>query len=218
MRFILPSKNLKLFLLILIGALMTGCDNPNGDGSDKKGSDEKMKSESVAPVQKEPPKLVYDSAGNITERHSISYRQKDNSIRSRDSYYYKYDNRRNVVEETKKSFDPDGNLVFRIVNFYFYNDLNQKTEQKFYSYDANDSLKQEARNTYVYDKSGNVTQEKNWNPDGTIKAIINSSRSEEGYLTSEEYINYNPDGTKKSHKKFYYSKFGLERTEDLMKK
>jgi hypothetical protein len=167
---------------------------------------------------REAPRLVYDSLGNIIERHSVSYRQKDNSVRSRDSYFYKYDNRKNVTEEIKKSFDPDGMLVFRNVNYYWYNELNQKTEQKFYSFDTNDSLTQQARNTYQYDDKGLLKQEKTWYPGGSIKSIINSSRSEDGLLTAEEYIDFNPDGTKKNHKKFHYSKYGLERTEDLMKK
>lgn len=201
--------------MILLSLPMLSCLNSGNEANDRK--DDSITG-TVAANQKESPKLIYDNQGNIIERHSVSYRQKDNSVRSRDSYYYKYDEHKNVIEETKKSHDPNGNLVFKNVNFYYFNEQNQKIEQKFFSYDANDILNQQARNTYSYDQGGNVLQEKSWYEDGSIKSIINSSRNPDGYLTAEEYINFEPDGSKKYHKKFHYSKFGLERTEDLMKK
>lgn len=195
--------------------LISGCKQTNKESMDQKSTMENA-GDNKGTIEK--PRLVYDAAGNIIERHSVSYRKKDNSIRSRDSYYYKFDDRKNVIEETKKSSDANGNLVYRNVNYYFFNDLNQKTEQKFYSYDGNDSLTQQARNTYSYDKNGDLLQEKTYYPDGSVKSIINSYRDQSRYLTAEEYINFNPDGSKKDHKKFHYSKYGLERTEDLMKK
>ncbi len=214
MKFFALFINTNLFLLFFLILMIPGCINSGKESGDQS-SDTVSKTISN---KKESPRLVYDNQGNITERHSVSYRQKDNSVRSRDSYYYKYDEHKNVIEETKKSHDPNGNLVFKNVNFYYFNDLNQKVEQKFFSYDANDVLNQQSRNTYSYDKDGNVLQEKSWYENGSLKSIINSSRNSEGYLTAEEYINFDIDGTKKYHKKFHYSKYGLEKTEDLMQK
>jgi len=214
MNITLKNILIKFCILFFAALISEGCNRPE---SDKKEQEKKGEIDRESMGKKEPPRLVYDSLGNIIERHSISYRQKDNSIRSRDSYYYKYDTRKNVIEETKISHDESGNQVFKNVNFYYFNDLNQKAEQKFFSYDASDSLTQQARNTYSYDKSGNLLQEKTWFADGSVKSIINSFRDNTGYLTAEEYINFNPDGSKRDHKKFHYSKYGLEKTEDLMK-
>jgi hypothetical protein len=168
-------------------------------------------------MSREKPKLVYDAKGNITERHAYSYRS-DNSIRSLDSFYYKYDDRNNLIEETKESFTPEGDLVFKNVNFYNYNDLNQKTEQKFFSYDKDNNLQQQARNTYRYNAKGELTEEKTYFNNGAVKSIINTEHNDQGELKSEEYIYFSEDGIKTDHKKYHYTKYGLERTEDFMKK
>ena len=63
-------------------------------------------------VKREKPKLIHDDKGNIIERHAYSYRKKDGSIRSKDSYYYKRDERGNVTEEIKESYSPDKELKF----------------------------------------------------------------------------------------------------------
>ena len=169
------------------------------------------------PIQRQEPQLVYDAKGNITERHSISYRS-DNSIRSKDDYYYKYDENNNLIEETKASFDPQDELLYKNVNYFTYNNKNQKTEQKFISYNKDNQVQQQARNTFRYDDSGNVVEEQTFYPDGSVKSIIKTERTGDGGPKSEEYINFEKDGKKISHKEFHYSKSGLERTEDLLKK
>jgi hypothetical protein len=202
--------SINLFVIILIGSiLLANCKNKKNEEKPKPQVTDKV-------VNREKPKLIYDAKGNITERHANSYRS-DNSIRAIDSYYYKYDDRNNVTEESKESFTPEGELVFKNVNFYTYNDLNQKTEQKFFSYDKNNVLQRQARNTYKYNAKGDLVEEKTYFENGAVKSIINTERNELGELKSEEYIHFNQDGTKIDHKKYHYTKYGLERTEDLMK-
>ena len=196
-------------MALMVTILLINCKNQK--------KEEKSKSPVLdKDVNREKPKLVYDAKGNITERHANSYRS-DNSIRAMDSYYYNYDDRNNVIEESKESFTPEGELVYKNVNFYTYNDLNQKTEQKFFSYDKNNVLQRQARNTYKYNAKGELMEEKTYFENGAVKSIINTERNELGDLKSEEYIHFNPDGTKTDHKKYHYTKYGLERTEDLMK-
>jgi hypothetical protein len=190
--------------------LFTQCQNPQKEDKTKAPVSEKA-------TKREKPKLVYDAKGNITERHAYNYRS-DNTIRAMDSYFYKYDERNNLIEETKESFTPEGELVYKNINFYIYNDLNQKVEQKFYSYDKNDQLQQQARNTFRYNKKGELFEERTYFETGAVKSIINTERTDDGLLKSEEYIYFDPNGIKTDHKKYHYTKYGLERTEDFMKK
>ncbi len=185
-----------------------------------KGTDREDKalppSEIKASARKEP-ELLYDAKGNITERHSANYRS-DNTIRSIENYYYKYDSRNNLVEEIKESRNPQGEPVYKNVNQFTYNELNQKTEQKFFSYDHNSHLQQQARNTFHYNGKGDLIEEKSYFPGGSVKSVITTERTNDGLLKAEEYIYYNEKGEKTGHKKYSYSRFGLEKTEDLMKK
>ncbi len=171
----------------------------------------------ATPNQRQEPQLIYDAKGNITQRHSISYRP-DNSIRSKDNYYYKYDLNNNLIEEIKESFDPQDEMIYKNVNYFIYNTLNQKTEQTFISYNKDNQIQQKARNTFRYDEKGNVIEEKTFYPEGSVKSIIKTERTSDGGPKSEEYINFDESGKKTSHKKFHYSKSGLERTEDFLKK
>lgn len=166
---------------------------------------------------REKPKLVYDAHGNITERHAYSYRS-DNSIRSKESYYYEFDDRNNLINESKESFDPEGQLVYKNINSYSYNVLNQKTEQKFLSFDKDNKLQSQARNTYSYNTKGELIEEKTYFDNGALKSIIATEHNNMGEIKSEEYIYFNLEGIKTDHKKYYYSKYGLERTENLLKK
>lgn len=167
--------------------------------------------------QRKEPQLIYDTKGNITERHSISYRS-DNTVRSQDDYYYKYDEKNNLIEETKESYNPQGELLYKNVNYFTYNEANQKTEQKFISFNKDNQVQQQAKNTFRYDAKGQVVEEKSYYQDGRVKSIIKTERTDDGGPKSEEYINFDKEGKKTSHKKFHYSKSGLERTEDLLNK
>jgi len=200
-------------IIILLALFMMQCKNTKKETATKKQS----AAQSAKPVR-EKPKLVYDDRGNIIERHAKSYRKYDESIRSVDSYYYKYDERDNLIEEIKESYTVDGELKYKNVNFYSYNDKNQRIELRFFSYDKNDSLQRQARTTFEYNDLGHPVKEQSYYTDGTIKGTIIREPNEKGELLSEEYIHYNPDGTKKDHKKYYYTKYGLEKTEDLMEK
>jgi hypothetical protein len=166
-------------------------------------------------ASREKPKLVHDAKGNIIERHAHNYRS-DNTVRSIEDYYYKYDDRNNLIEETKESSNPQGELVYKNINIYIYNDLNQKVEQKFFSYDKNNQLQQQARNTYRYSNKGQLLEEKAYHANGELKSIVSTERTGDGTLKSEEYLNFNDKGQKISHKKYHYTKYGLDRTEDLM--
>jgi hypothetical protein len=200
------------FGLIMLGSLfLVQCSNPaKEEKSQVPASKEK-------PLERERPKLVHDARGNITERHAISYRS-DNSIRARESYYYKYDDRNNLIEETKESSTPQGELVYKNINYYTYNSLNQKVEQKFFSYNKDNQIQQQARNTFRYNAKGDVIEEKSYFENGSVKSVVNTGRNELGELKSEEYIYFNKEGEKTGHKKYHYTQYGLERTEDLMKK
>jgi uncharacterized protein (UPF0297 family) len=200
-------------LFFVIAFLMIQCKNP-----DKSKKEDKEKTSIIGKTtQREQPKLVYDANGNITERHASSYRS-DNTIRSKDNFYYKYDKHNNLVEEIKESSSPEGVLVYKNVNSYKYNDLNQKIEQKFSSYDANGMLQQNARNTFRYNEKGELVEQKTYHENETVKSIIYTERNGDGSLKSEEYIYFDPNGIKTSHKKYHYSKYGLESTEDLIMK
>jgi len=212
----IPLKSIMFFLLVFVFSFsLIQCKN-----SKEKNKDNKTNNEQTASTkpEKEKPKLVHDDNGNIVERHANSYRKKDGSLRSKDSYFYKYDERNNLIDETKISHNPEGEVQYKNVNFYAYNDLNQKIEQNFFSYDKNDTLQRQSRITYVYNDLGHLVEETSYFLDGSVKSIIIRDPNELGELNSEEYIHYNQDGTKKDHKKYYYTKYGLERTEDLMDK
>jgi len=206
-------KVINICLIVLLAFFMIYCKNAKKETTTKRQSTE----QSTKPVREEP-RLVYDDRGNIIERHAKSYRKTDESVRSVDSYYYKYDERNNLINETKKSYTVDGELKYKNVNFYTYNDKNQQIELHFFSYDKNDSLQRQARTTFEYNDLGHPVKEQNYFEDGTIKGIIIRDPNEKGELLSEEYIHYNPDGTKKDHKKYYYTEYGLGKTEDLMEK
>jgi hypothetical protein len=200
-------------LIVLLAFSMIHCKNAK-----KETATQKQTAEQSAKPVREKPRLVYDDRGNIIERHAKSYRKQDESIRSVDSYYYKYDEQNNLIDEVKESYTVDGELKYKNVNFYSYNDKNQRIELRFFSYDKNDSLQRQARTTFEYNDLGHPVKEQSYFADGTIKGIIIRDPNEKGELLSEEYIHYNPDGSKKDHKKYYYTEYGLGKTEDLMEK
>jgi hypothetical protein len=207
------TKILNFCLLLLLVFVSINCNN-----DDKKPSDKNKTTEQNTKPEREEPRLVYDDRGNIIERHSKSYHKREGILKSIESYYYVYDNNDNVIEETKESYNPDMEIMYKNVNFYTYDDENQKIEQNFYSYDANDSLQRHAKTTLEYNDLGYSIREQTYYEDGSIKGVIIRDPDEKGALRSEEYIHYNPNGTKKDHKKYYYTEYGLEKTEDLMKK
>ncbi len=200
-------------LIILLVVVMINCDN-----SSKKTSSKDQATEKKAKPVREKPRFVYDDNGNITERHAKSYSKKDGYIKSIESYYYVYDDNNNVIEETKESYSPEEVLVYKNVNLYTYNDKNEKIELNFYSYDTNDSLQRHARTTMEYNELGYSVKEQTYYEDGSIKGVILRDPDEKGALNWEEYIHYNPDGSKKDHKRYHYTEYGLGETEDLMKK
>ena len=209
--FNISIKNISL--ITLLAFVMIYCKNAN-----KETTTEKQSTEQSGKQVREEPKLVYDDRGNIIERHAKSYSKRDESVKSVEDYYYTYDERNNLIEETKESYSPDGELKYKNVNFYSYDAKNQKIELRFFTYDSNDSLQRQARSTFEYNDLGHPVKEQSYFEDGTIKGIIIRDPDEKGALRSEEYIHYNPDGSKKDHKKYYYTEYGLGETEDLMKK
>ena len=208
-------KYLWIILIIGIGFTMWQCDQAKDKKAEQKSETEKQ---ADPKSEREKPEVVHDDNGNIIERHAISYRKSDNSVRSKDSYFYEYDENNNLIRETKESYAPSGELKFKNVNVFTYNDLNQKIEQNFYSYDANDVLQRKARNTFKYNQRGHKIEDISFYDDGSVKARIILEPDENGVLLSEEYINYSHDESETDHKKYYYNEFGLERTEDLMDK
>lgn len=207
------TKILNICLLLLLVFVSINCNNDSKKATDKS----KTTEQNTKPVREEP-RLVYDDRGNIIERHAKSYHKRDETVKSIESYYYDFDNKDNVIKETKESYNPDMELKYKNVNFYTYDDKNQKIEQNFYSYDANDSLQRHAKTTLEYNELGYSVREQTYYENGSIKGVIIRDPDEKGALRSEEYIHYNPDGTKKDHKKYYYTEYGLGKTEDLMKK
>ncbi len=207
-------KSVNIGLVVLLTFSMMQCKNADKDAKDKKETTEQTEKSA-----REKPKLVYDDKGNIIERHSKAYRRSDESVRSVDNYYYKYDDKNNLVEETKESYTPEGELIYKNVNFYKYDEKNQKIEILFSSFDENDMLQRQAKTKLDYDEFGNTIKEQTYYEDGiSPKDVVIRDMDETGDLFSEEYITYNPDGSKKDHKKYYYSDYGLDKTEDLMKK
>jgi hypothetical protein len=211
------NKNiLNLLLIIIFTALLAQCRDSRTRGR-----------ESVSPGpgieerdndQRTQPKLVHDERGNVVERHVNAYRPSDGSLRSVDSYYYQYDDQDNVIKEVKESHEPGGTLKYRNVNYYTYNEENLLKEIRFESYNAGNKLERKARNTFQYNKAGQKIEDIGYYDDGTIKSRIILDYDEKGVLRSEEYIDFNEKGSKVSHKKYYYSQSGLEKTVDMMDK
>lgn len=186
------------------------CDNTQTETSSQKTTQQ------IAPPEREKPRLIYDNNGNITERHAKSYRKSDGSIRSVDSYFYTYDHKNRLIEETKKSFTVDGEIIFKNKSIYNYNKKDLKTEILFLVFDINDSIQRRARTTFDYNNAGYLVVEKSYFNDSILKSKIIRKPNEKGDLVSEEFIHYKPDGSKKDHKKYYYTAHGLDRIEDLM--
>jgi hypothetical protein len=209
-----PKSILILLMTILITGTIIQCKE--GTKRDNESSGIKAGVEETSPQQREKPKLVHDERGNVIERHSYSYRQSDGSIRSADSYYYQYDDRDNVIKEVKESFDPDGSMNYKNVNYYTYNQDNLQTEIRFESYNSDNLLERKARHAFRYNKSGQKIEDIGYYESGAIKSKIMLEYDQAGILRSEEYIDYNEDGRKTSHKKYYYSQSGLEKTVDMM--
>lgn len=201
---------------ILVLGIMIQCNNSTTETKKDKNQTEDKKPASKSQT-KEPAKLVYDDNENIIERHNKAY-QKDGSLRSMDDYYYKYDDRGNVIEEIKESHDADGVLSYKNVNFYTYDDKNQKIELRFFSYNGNEELQRKARNTYEYNDRGLCVLEHSYNNEDKLFLKIIRYQNDAGELTAEEFIHFDDNGEKKDHKKYHYSQFGLEKTEDMMKK
>jgi len=170
----------------------------------------------VKPVAKEKPTLVYDDNGNITERHGYSYRKTDGSIRSRDSYYYTFDDSNNVITEIKESYHPDGSRNYKNVNYYKYDDRNLKTDLVFESYDENDAMLRTAHHSYKFNGNGHKIEDIGYDAEGSVISRIIMNPDETGLLNSEEYIYYDEKGEITDHKKYYYTEFGLEKEVDLM--
>ena len=188
------------------------------NSAEKKGETTKEKSDQKARKQvvKEKPTLVYDDHGNITERHGYSYRKTDGSIRSRDSYYYTYDDSNNVITEIKESYHTDGSLNYKNVNYYQYDDRNLKIDLVFESYDENDAMLRTAHHSYQFNENGHKIEDVGYDTEGAVISRIIINPDETGLLLSEEYIYYDEKGEIKDHKKYYYTEYGLEKEVDLM--
>jgi hypothetical protein len=188
------------------------------EGDKKKEKTEKDNTENVAPgpVKKQKPELVYDDRGNVIERHGYSYRKTDGSIRSRDSYYYTYDDRDNVIKEIKESYNPDGSLKFKNVNYYQYDDRNLKIDLVFESYNEAGEMQRTAHHSYKYNENGHKIEDIGYAENGDVISRIILSPDEDGLLRAEEYIYYDENGEIKDHKKYYYTEYGLEKTVDLL--
>ncbi len=209
----LNSNVLVVILVCIFSLSLVQCNNSKEkDKSDK--SNKELTND--IKTEKKEPELVYDDRGNIIERHSNSYKKKDGSLRSIEDYYYTFDDNNNLIEETKISHNPEGEMLYKNVNHYIYNELNQKIEQNFFTYNKEDVLQRQARITFEYNERGQLVKEDSYFLDGAIKSTIIRDPNEEGALQSEEYLHFNPDGSKKDHKKYYYNQYGLEKTVDLM--
>jgi hypothetical protein len=211
-----PRSILILLMTILISGTMMHCKEKIKKDNESSGNQTGV-IEST-PQKREKPKLVHDEKGNVIERHSLSYRQSDGSIRSTDSYYYQYDERNNVIKEVKESYDPNGTLNYKNINYYKYNENNLQTEIRFESYTTDNVLERKERHAFRYNKSGQKIEDIGYYESDAIKSKIILEYDPSGILISEEYLDYNEDGSKTSHKKYYYSHSGLEKTVDLMDK
>lgn len=198
-----------LFLLVLFFS----CNN--SEKKTEKNSTAKQ-IEAPAKTEREKPVLVHDDRGNIIERHSKSY-TKENSIRTIDDYFYKFDENNNRIEEIKESHNSSGELQYTTRNYFKYNQNNKLVEQNLNNYDANSNLLNTALNKYKYDNQGRKIKDTGYYPGGELKSIIILSYGESGFLEWEEYIDYNENGNKINHKKYLYTNNTLQKTIDLMK-
>lgn len=179
-------------------------------------NDDQSEQESTKAPKKAKPTLVHDDRGNIIERHGNSYKKSDGSIRSKDSYYYTYDDSNNVIKEIKESYNLDGSRKFKNVNYYQYDDRNLKIDLVFESYDENDVMLRTAHHSYKFNERGDKTEDIGYAEDGSVISRIILDPDETGLLLSEEYLYYDENGKITSHKKYYYTEYGLEKTVDLM--
>ncbi|MCF8378217.1 MAG: hypothetical protein K9H49_01490 [Bacteroidales bacterium] len=166
---------------------------------------------------REKPKLVYDDRGNIIERQAISYRKSDNSIRSKDSYYYDFDDSNNMIKEVKESYDLNGTLKYKNISYHSYDERNLKITTDFESYDTEGNLARNAHHEFKYNENGHKVEDLTFFPNGQLREKIILDPDETGALRSEEYLTYKEDGTLTDHKKYYYTPYGLDKTVDLLK-
>ncbi|MCD4696852.1 MAG: hypothetical protein K8S16_11500 [Bacteroidales bacterium] len=207
------SKTFYLFAtLIFAVSFFIQCSSPNKNDKHNAG----LQKEQKKPAEREKPKLVHDERGNVIERHAISYRKTDNSIRSNDSYYYDYDDSNNVIKEVKESYKPDGVLHFKNVSYHDFNEKGQKTKTIFESYGTEGNLNRRSHQEFKYNENGYKVEELGFFENGGIKQKIILDPDERGALRSEEYIYYTEEGAIKDHKKYFYNDYGLEKTIDLM--
>lgn len=204
--------------IVFLSAGLMFCDAPKKENKKEQTHSEQTKPAAVKKGnQRQEPTIIKDDRGNIIERQSYSYR-KDNSIRSRDSYYYEYDDNNNLIKDIKESYDLEDRLIYKNINYHTFNKKNELIKTIFESYDGDNKLQQKAHSEFVYNEKGYKIEDLSFYEDGTLKGKIILDPDESGALRSEEYINYNPDGSKKDHKKYYYNQYGLEKTVDLMEK
>jgi len=204
---------LSIVIIASFTLLLVQCNNKKKVETKK--TDTPDTEESGAPV-KQKPKLIYDSKGNITERHAFSYRKADGSVRSRDSYYYTYDDSSNITEEIKESYNNDGSLKFKNVNYYSYDHRNLRIDLVFESYNEDDVMQRTAHHSFKYNERGDKTEDIGYREDGSVKSRILMEPNEAGMLMAEEYLYYDEEGTVTDHKKYYYTEYGLEKTVDLL--
>lgn len=211
-------KSNKLPLIILLAFLAIVSYQCTNQGDKDKATENGKSEQQTKPARKEKPKITKDERGNIIERQSNSYRKSDGSLRTRESYYYDYDDSNNVVKEIKESYNLDGSRKYKNVNYYKYDSRNLKIDLVFETFDENDEMIRTAHHSYNYNKRGDKIEDIGYAEDGRVISRIILSPNETGLLLSEEYIYYDEKGEIIDHKKYYYTEYGLERSEDLMKK
>jgi hypothetical protein len=208
------TRNITLIILSAMLITLVQCKNKKSEQASEK---QKTEQDAKKPVEREKPVLVHDDRGNIIERYNNSYRKTDGSIRSRDSYYYTYDDNNNVIKEIKESRGEDGSFKFKNVNHYQYDDRNLMIDLVFESYDENDVLLRTSHHSFSYNENGHKTEDVGYDNDGDVISRIIMEPDETGLLLSEEYIYYDEDGVITDHKKYYYTAYGLEKSVDLLK-
>jgi hypothetical protein len=212
------SKKMKhtIATISILALLITLIQCKNDKSSETK-SKQTTEKKATTPPEREEPRLVHDERGNIIERHANSYRKSDGSIRSRDSFYYTYDENNNVVLEVKESYEPDGTFRYKNVNHYTYNDKSLLIDLVFENFDADDNLVRTAHHSYKYNENGHKIQDIGYDTEGNMISQIILDPDEKGALRSEEFIKYDDNGEINDHKKYYYSQYGLEKSVDLLK-
>lgn len=201
-----------LFLVLM--PVVQQCQHTDGGGKASPTDSTRAAAPASKPGASEP---VRDDRGNIVERHGYTYKKTDSTIRSQESYYYTYNETNLVVEEVKESSDPEGNLLYRNINQYRYNDQNRITDVFFKSFGKNGALNRSTHHNFRYNSRGYKIEDTGFGPDGGITSRIIMEPDTNGNLLSEEFIQYDLQGSIKEHKKFYYSGQGLKKTIDLMK-